>query len=131
MADFADPSDIAAQWRTLSTEEESRATALLPRASAIIREAVPSVDDRVTAGSLDAELPKGVAVDMVVRVLDRPTDDVTSVTTDDTTFRWETGRGGQTSSTSLHITDAEVALLAGTRRRPRVGTIHARPTLQP
>lgn len=131
MADLATTGDIAAQWRALSTEEETRATALLPRASAIIRARFPTIDDRIANGVIDEEIVKGVAVDMVVRVLDRPTDDVSSVTTDDTTFRFETGRGGQTPKARIYLADDEEELLAGSAKRRRVGTIHTYPTLQP
>lgn len=132
MADLAAPSDIAAQWRALSSDEEVRAAALLARASAIIRARFPTIDDRITAGSIDAEIVKGVAVDMVVRKLARPTDEVTSVTTDDTTFRWETGRGGESRPTGMSMTADDVDLLSGpARRSPRVGTIHTYPTLRP
>lgn len=132
MADLATASDIAAQWRALSSDEEVRAAALLARASAIIRARFPDVDDRITAGSLDAELVGGVAVDMVVRRMQKPSDGVSSVTTDDTTFRWETGRGDTPADQGLVMTSEEIELLTGpAHRKPRVGTIHANPTLRP
>ncbi|MFT3971701.1 MAG: Gp19/Gp15/Gp42 family protein [Micropruina sp.] len=72
MADpFATAADLAAVWRPLSVAEQARANALLTIASAIIREACPEVDDRLTATppTLDAAIPKWVACQMARRVM--------------------------------------------------------------
>ena len=72
MADpFATATDLAAVWRPLSTAEQTRANVLLTIASAIIREACPEVDDRLTADppTLDAAIPKWVACQMARRVM--------------------------------------------------------------
>lgn len=70
MADpFATVDDLAALWRPLTAAERARADALLPAASAIIRAEVPDVDARLANESLDAELTKWVACQMVRRVM--------------------------------------------------------------
>lgn len=133
MADFAAVADITAQWRALSDEESTRATALLTRASAHIRAHFPTIDDRIDAGKLDAEIPKGVAVDMVARVLGSPHDTLRSVTVDDSTMRFQTGREDGRPTSTMYLTDEDKDLLAGrpATRRGKVGTIHAQPTLKP
>lgn len=133
MANFAAVADITAQWRALSDEESTRATALLTRASATIRNDFPGIDDRIDAGKLDAEIPKGVAVDMVTRVLGSPHDTVRSVSIDDATMRFQTGREDGRPTSTMYLTDEDKDRLAGksATRRGRVGTIHAQPTLKP
>lgn len=72
MAAYATAADVAAGWRTLTADEQARATVLLDRAAVLIRAAVPSVPARLTAGTLDAEVPLTVSVNMVQRVLRNP-----------------------------------------------------------
>jgi hypothetical protein len=73
MADpFATPTDVAAVWRPLSDAEEAVAATLLSYASTLVRVNVPGIDDRITAGTLDADLPKMVVVGMVKGAMDRP-----------------------------------------------------------
>jgi hypothetical protein len=73
MADpFATSADVESAWRALSTDEAASATYWLTFASAIIRREVPTVDARITAGTLDADLVMGVAVSMVLRRLQNP-----------------------------------------------------------
>jgi len=69
---YATASDVAAGWRTLTADEQARATVLLARAAVLIDTQVPSVPARITAGTLDAEVPKTVSVNMVQRVLRNP-----------------------------------------------------------
>ena len=66
---YAALSDIESRWRPLSNDEKPRAQALLEQASRLVRVRVPSVDARVTAGTLEAALVADVVVAMVVRVL--------------------------------------------------------------
>lgn len=73
MASFATPEDVEAVWQQALTDAQTIATAQwLVYASALIRSRVPTVDDRITAGTLDAELTKFVAVSMVLRMLRNP-----------------------------------------------------------
>lgn len=72
MADLADTDDIEAAWRSLTTEEETRATYLIGRVSRRIRRRWPDVDDRLTAGTLAAADVVDVVVEMVLPVLAGP-----------------------------------------------------------
>lgn len=69
---FATAADLAAVWRPLTDVEETRADALLARASRMIRLRWPDVDDRITAGSLDADVVKDVVLEMVQSAMIAP-----------------------------------------------------------
>ncbi len=69
---FATAADLAAGWRTLSSDEESRATVLLARASRIIRARRPGIDALIAAGDIDADLVGDVACAMVKRAMQGP-----------------------------------------------------------
>lgn len=127
MANFAEPSDVAAWWRDLSPEEEARATALLTSASALIRDRVPTVDDRITAGTLDPEIPKIVAIGATLRILQNP-NGVRSWSIDDVTVTYD--RSDTAGPLEMHLTDHELDLLTG-RRRGRIRTARITPTLHP
>ncbi len=71
---FAEASDLAARWRTLSTAESARADVLLGDASAIIRSMLPGIDADIDAGTMDPDVPKAVACSMVKRAMQGPTD---------------------------------------------------------
>lgn len=66
------PSDLEDMWRPLSPDENTRAYNLIEKASALLRQALPSVDDRIAAFQADARDPAGldpVAVSMVVATM--------------------------------------------------------------
>lgn len=69
MADLASVTDLAGMWRPLSADEQAVAANLLRVASAIVRSRVANVDARITAGTLDADLPRAVVVGMVRQVM--------------------------------------------------------------
>lgn len=71
MADepFATYQDVEAVWRTLTPDEQARATKLIEYASRKIRRAVPDVDARIAAGSLDPLDVEMVVVGMVKRAM--------------------------------------------------------------
>lgn len=62
---YAEVSDIEARWRELSTDEESRATALIDDASAMLAELVDIRD----GDEQQAELLKIVCCNMVIRAM--------------------------------------------------------------
>jgi hypothetical protein len=73
---YATWEDVQDRWRTLSTTEETTATARLAEASALLRILIPDLEDRLAAendpaGDL-ATMIKGKAVDAVLRVLQNP-----------------------------------------------------------
>lgn len=73
MADFATIADITSLWRTLTSEEETRATALLAVVSDSLREEAKKVDKDLDALVADsptyANVVKSVTVDVVARTL--------------------------------------------------------------
>lgn len=76
MADFASVTDIQNLKRTLSNAEQTRATALLPIVSDIIRFEAKKVgkdaDELVAADPAFANVVKAVTVDVVMRELNTP-----------------------------------------------------------
>lgn len=69
VAPFATVSDLEARWRTLSTAEKARATALIDDASALILDLSPDVEDWASATTL-----KAIVCAMVKRVMQGPAD---------------------------------------------------------
>ena len=78
MADFATKDDLALLWRTLKSEEEQRAEALLGVVSAALRNEAEKVGkdlDKLVADSPSyAQVVKSVTVDVVARTLMTSTD---------------------------------------------------------
>lgn len=64
--------DVANAWRDLSNEEEAQARHLLVLASQLLRSEVSGLDDRLAAGTLDADLVRHVVASMVIRGLRNP-----------------------------------------------------------
>ena len=106
MAALAEVHDVEAGWRPHSQPETTVAVTLLDRASAIIRNHVAGVDARVAADANFATLARGVAADMVKRVLVNP-EAVKSFTIDDYTRV----RDQAVSSGWLYLSDMEQAQL--------------------
>ena len=105
MADLAAVADVEAVWRPLTSDEALRAESLLRFASAVVRRHVPSVDDRITAATLDADLVSGVVATMVTRAMKNP-DGLVARSVEDYTERYADARAG------LSLTADELALLA-------------------
>ena len=72
MADLAEVSDVVAAWRPLTTDETTRATYLLGRASRKVRRRWPDVDARITSEDLDEADVVDVVVELVLTVLAGP-----------------------------------------------------------
>lgn len=66
---FADASDVAARWRTLTTDESMLADQLAADASDMVRDRWPEVDDRIAAGTLSADSVLRVVAYMVKRAM--------------------------------------------------------------
>ena len=112
MASFASTSDVEGLWRTLTEDEKVIAGNQLTFASAIIRQAVPDIDDRIAAGTLDADLVKNVAVSMVLRVMRNP-DGKLEESIDDYSYR----RDSAQSTGAMYLSDSELKLLKARRSR--------------
>lgn len=104
---------VAAYGLTLPTgpEADAQLQALLDKAELRLVSLVPSIPDRVAAGTLAPELVAGVVQDMALRVLRNPTGmRQTSVSVDDYT---EAGTMDTSlSSGLLYVSEGELALLA-------------------
>lgn len=66
---FATATDVAARWRTLTSDEQAIADTLAADASDMIRTRWPDVDDRIAAGALTALSLTRVVANMVKRAL--------------------------------------------------------------
>lgn len=125
MADFATISDIATLWRPLSTDETSRAEALLPVVSDSLRTEAAKVGKDLDAMVAEDEalesVAKSVTVDVVARVL------MTSTDSEPMTQASESALGYSFSGTylvpggGLFIKKSELARLG--LRRQQIGVI--------
>lgn len=64
-APLASPDDVADMWRPLSADETIRVSRLVMKASALLRQAVPWVDARLTRFAVDSTDPGGISPDVV------------------------------------------------------------------
>lgn len=101
-----DPQDV---W---PNADPKRATRWVMRAEALIAQRFPTLEERVTLGTLNPVVVAGVVEDMVTRVLDREArDKVDKVSYPEVTVEWETG-GGLSKESTLYLTSDEYALLS-------------------
>lgn len=101
-----DPQDV---W---PTADSKRATRWVMRAEALIAQRFPTLEERVTLGTLNPVVVAGVVEDMVTRVLDREArDKVDKLSYPEVTVEWETG-GGLSKESTLYLTSDEYTLLS-------------------
>lgn len=128
MADpFASATDVADRWRPLSAAETTTADNLVGTASTMLRNRFPDIDDRIAAGTLDADLATQAVVEMIKRVLRnlegvRQRSRTTGPFTQSESFA--EGDAGE-----LEITDVEIALLRPPSVHRGAGTIRVGGTL--
>lgn len=67
---YVDVESMTGEQTQANTTERARLETFCLRAQALIRHRVAGVDERIAAGSLDADLVKGVAVDMVIAAIE-------------------------------------------------------------
>lgn len=84
MADFATWQDVQDRWRTLSPDEQTRATTNIADASAIIRSVIPDIDARIEADTAEwvaagntgignlGRTALRIVADAVIRVMTNP-----------------------------------------------------------
>lgn len=104
--------DVENVWRPLTAAESEVVDNRLQQALRIIRHHFPTVDDRITSGELSEDVVSDIAVDMVVRYMRNP-DGKRQEAIEDYSFT----RDQATSSGSLMMTDAEMAMLTPARQR--------------
>jgi hypothetical protein len=73
MVDLATQDDVESLWRPLTRDEAQGIDGMLRFASGIVRVRVPSVDARITEGTLDRQLVADVVASMVLRAIRNPT----------------------------------------------------------
>ena len=122
---YAYPNDVAALWRTLTTEETYSASVLLDRVSALMRQSSPGLDARIAANPDLALIASGVAVDAVLRVLDNPRGVVA-----ETVGPWSFRRSDAVADGWLYLTSRELAQLNSGDAAPR-GAFTIRPGPNP
>lgn len=112
MADaYAVPADVAAIWRPLTPAEVIAVNARIDQASAIVRSEVPTVDDRIDAGTLDRAVVSGVVADMVRRVMLNP-DGVRQRSRSIDDYQESVTVDSSVSESALYLTAREYRLLA-------------------
>lgn len=111
MTAFAQASDVANAWRTLSGAETTVAETLLAAASRLIRHQFRTIDARVTDGDIDGELVGDVAVAMVIRRMQNP-DGLQSEQIQDSVTRWDS------ETRRLALTADEIDLLTPSPSSP-------------
>lgn len=114
----SDPSIVADRWRPLTDAEDSVAGVLLDDAAAILLSKIPSIPERVEAGTLDRVLVERVQAAMVIRVLSNP-DGKRQETIDD--YSWT--RDNAVSTGLLYLAEDELALLAPVTQQGSAFTI--------
>ncbi len=96
--------DVAVRWRSLTDDEELKASVLLDDAWTLIKLRNATIEARITAATLDSALVVMVQCAMVTRVLRNP-DGKRRETIED--YSYERADG----SSDLFVTDTELALL--------------------
>lgn len=110
----------------LSLPREALVRALLRRASQLVRDTYPALEEKIAAGRLSADSVGLAVLNMVVRVMRNP-----NGLRAETTGPFSRSYDPDLASGLLTMTAADTALLAGTRaaRRRAAGTIWTRPGL--
>lgn len=125
MADFATISDITSLWRPLSTEETTRAEALLPIVSDSLRQEAAKVgkdlDVMVAEDEALQSVAKSVTVDVVARVLMTSTDSEPMTQTSESALGYSFSGTYLVPGGGLFIKKSELSRLG--LRRQRIGVI--------
>lgn len=125
MADFATISDITSLWRPLSTDETTRAEALLPIVSDSLRQEAAKVgkdlDVMVAEDEALQSVAKSVTVDVVARVLMTSTDSEPMTQTSESALGYSFSGTYLVPGGGLFIKKSELARLG--LRRQRIGVI--------
>lgn len=125
MADFATIADITSLWRTLTSEEETRATALLAVVSDSLREESKKVgkdlDELVADSPTYANVVKSVTVDVVARTLLTSTENEPMTQTSESALGYSWSGSYLVPGGGLFIKNSELSRLGF--RKQRYGVI--------
>jgi len=126
-ADYATLADLKLHWSALPDEGVEDAAQKLHEASVEVRGNFPDLDARITAGTMDPDIPRLVVCRMVKRVMD--------VVTDAPSAGFESiqfgggpfSMGGKVLNPdgNLYMTAADKRLLGKSRPRRQAWTIHS------
>lgn len=125
MADFATIADITSLWRTLTFDEETRATALLAVVSDSLREEAKKVgkdlDGLVADSPTYANVVKSVTVDVVARTLLTSTENEPMTQTSESALGYSWSGSYLVPGGGLFIKNSELSRLG--LRKQRYGVI--------
>lgn len=126
MADYATLADFIKHWPGLTPGREAEAEQKLHEASIEVRALYPDVDQRITDGQQDADIPRLVVTRMVKRSMDSPLDDGLAGVGSTTST---TGPFSQTLSFinpdgNIYLSKADRRLLDAGKPRAKAWTIH-------
>lgn len=125
MSNFASIEDINTLWRTLSTEEETRAEALLPIVCDSLRYEAEKegkdLDAMIEASEPLASVAKSVTVDVIARTLMTSTDQEPMVQSSESALGYSVSGTFLVPGGGLFIKKTELARLG--LRRQRIGVI--------
>jgi hypothetical protein len=125
MSDYATVTDVETLWRTLTTDEKTRATALIPIICASLREEAKKVgknlDTLIAADSDLGEIAKSVTVDVVARTLMTATDQEPMTQMSESALGYSMSGTYLVPGGGLFIKNTELARLG--LRRQRYGVI--------
>lgn len=124
MADFATTTDVAALWRVLTDDEETRAEALLPVVSDSLRVEAQNVGKDLDTMALIpsfANVLKSVVVDVVARTLMTSTNSEPMIQASESALGYSQSATFLVPGGGLFIKNAELSRLG--LRRQRYGTL--------
>jgi hypothetical protein len=132
------PQDVEDVWRPLSDTEVSRVQRLIEKASALLRQRLPWVDDRIHRHAVDPTDPGGLdplsVATVVATVVKRFLSNVQGVASE-TAGPYAVAyvlRGDKDARGELQITELDIErLLTPSKSRTRIGTIKSHPRLAP
>ncbi|MBF9135321.1 hypothetical protein I0C86_41460 [Plantactinospora sp. S1510] len=128
MTSYATVNEITKLTGPLTSEQQTQVADLLARASAMLRGAVPDLQERLISGEVDPVNASTAVINMVLRVMRNP-QGLTAETVGPFRREWE-----RDSSTAwLSVTQAELDLVAKPAEKPRAraSTIRVRAGLAP
>lgn len=124
MADYATVADVASLWRPLTTDETTRATALIPIVCDSLRYEAEKVgkdlDAMVGASSVLASVAKSVTVDVVARTLMTSTDQEPATQFSQSALGYSVSGTYLVPGGGLFIKKSELARLGLKRQQRRV-----------
>lgn len=136
-ASLATTDDLADMWRPLNSDELTRASNLLSRASALLRQVAPHVDDRISRHNADPTDPMGLdpvlvatVVATIVKRFISNVEGVASQSVGGYSVRYAL-RTEKTIRGELQVTQEDLDALRPYLPKSRIGTIRTRAALAP